>query len=637
MNPHVPPDQFDPLADRREILRDDTVFAIPRIVAFQWIAVAVFLFLLISYWDIQVRNPEFYAERAERNRIRSVPIPAARGRIFDRDGRVIVDSHLSFQVHLHTENVKDEHLKFIADGLNLDLEELRQKIAQHKGRPKYETVMIKQDLTPGDVAFVDSHRGESMFPELTLIHGQQRLYPRGGLGAHVLGYVGEVTENELNSPQYAAFEQGDIVGKVGIEKEYNEILQGIDGQQQWVVDTMGTQRYALPNPKEAVAGKDITLSLDLDLQVVAELALETRRGAIVALDPRNGEVLAMASRPSFDLNQFTGRIKATVWDAIRNDPYTPMLNRAIQAQQAPGSTFKPIEAIAGLEEGVVTDDTVFSCGGGQSFYGRPFKCHSVHGATHLHRALTHSCDVFFYNVGNILGIDRIFHYGDMSGLGKKTGIDLPNEATGLMPSSAWKMRAYRQKWFAGETISVSIGQGYMTVTPLQLAHAVGGIAVGGVWHKPHLLKNAKVSDPRKGNIKPENVKRVVDGMWGVVNEGGTGARSQLPGIDFCGKTGTAQLASLELVKRNRDLGEVLGDNAWFVGFAPRDNPEIAVAALYENGLHGDRAAPLVRDVIKAYFDKKARKAAQAEKAKLEQGIPSIAAFVRPPVNASGNP
>jgi penicillin-binding protein 2 len=607
--------EADQLEQRRRnprLLSDDTTFASGKIAFFQYLSVGVVVFLIIAFWDLQVRNPDFYSERAERNRIRSVPIPAARGKIYDRDGRIIVDNHSSFRVRLHRENLKLEHLKTIADGLNLDYEELYAKVKRFTSRPKYEAIMLKQDLTPGEVAFVDSHRGDNMLPELELIHGQQRLYPKGGLVAHVIGYVGEVTETELNTPEFAKYTQGDIIGKTGIEREYNDTLMGVDGQQQWVVDNLGYLRYPVKDSKEAAPGRSLQLSVDLDLQMVAELAMEGRRGAVVALDPRNGEVLAMVSRPAFDLNQFAGRIRTSVWEAILNDPNKPMMNRAIQAQLSPGSTFKPISAIAGLETGEIDDNTRVNCSGGASYWGRYFHCHQRggHGSMDLHRGMMQSCDTYFYNVGARVGIERLATYGEMAGLGRKTGIDLPHEGSGLMPSPKWKIRTFRQKWFPGETISVVIGQGALTVTPLQLASAIGGLAMGGVWQKPHLIKDAKTPEPRTAPLHRENVERVVYGMYGVVNEGGTARSAAMPGIDMCGKTGTAQLASKELVDRNKQFADALKDNAWFVGFAPRKNPEIVVVALLENGEHGDRAAPIVRDVIKAYMDKKARAATQ---------------------------
>jgi penicillin-binding protein 2 len=390
---------------------------------------------------------------------------------------------------------------------------------------------------------------------------------------------------------------------------------GVDGQRQVVVDNRGREREVF-GMKEAISGKNLQLTLDLDLQVVAELGMEDKKGAVVALDPRNGEVLAMVSTPAYDANKFAGRIRSDDWRELVNNPDNPMLNRAIQAQFAPGSTFKPIVLLAGLETGAVDDKFRVVCPGGATFYGHYFKCwlKGGHGGVDLHRGMVQSCDVFFYNVGNRTGIDAIAQYSKEAGLGKRTGIDLPHEAEGTVPSTEWKMRLFRQKWYAGETISVAIGQGALTVTPLQLANAIGGLAMGGVWYKPHLVKSPdRLDPPRIAKMNPENAGKIVAGMYGVVNEGGTGGRARIPGISVCGKTGTAQLASNTALKGGK-LNH-LKDNAWFVAFAPCESPEISVAVLYEGGEHGYLAAPVARDVIKAYFDKKARRERDALVAK----------------------
>ncbi|HKW96352.1 MAG TPA: penicillin-binding protein 2 [Bryobacteraceae bacterium] len=584
-------------------LRDDPKFAAGRIAIFQYATVAVFLFLIAGFWDLQVRNPEIYNELAERNRIKSIPIPAPRGKILDRDGRVIVDNHLSWSLLLSRETLKQEHLKPIAEGLHLDYDDLLAQLKRYRGRPKYEPVIIKQELTPADVAFVESHKDPEFFPELELIHAERRLYPQNGFAAHVIGYTGEISESELDEPEYAKYDSGAIIGKFGIEKQYNDTLMGVDGQRQVMVDNRGREREVI-GIKEAIPGRNIQLTLDLDLQTVAELVMDGRKGAIVALDPRNGEVLAMVSRPAFDPNKFSVRIKASDWKELLDNPDHPLLNRAIQAQFAPGSTFKPLMALAGLETGVIDDQYTVHCPGGATFYGHYYKCHEVDGTVSLHKGIVRSCDVYFYNVGNRLGIDRIAYYATEAGYGHPTGVDLPNEASGVVPSSEWKIRNFRQKWYAGETISVSIGQGALTVTPIQLARAIGGIAMGGVWYRPHLLKSSRIDPPHRLAVNPENVAMVVSGMCGVVNEGGgTGVRAKLPGIEVCGKTGTAQLASNEFLKRGGKAGK---DNAWFVGFLPPQNPEIVVAGLYEGGEKSYFTAALVRDVLKAFVDKKTR-------------------------------
>lgn len=597
---------------KRLVLRDDTSFASWKIALFQYIMVGVFLFLITGFWDLQILNSELYQERAEHNRILPIPVPAPRGKILDRDGRVIVDNYSSFSLYLSREELKMEHLKPISEGLNLDYDSLVARVGrfQARGVPRVESIMIKDDLTPAELAFVDSHKDANTFPELEVIHVQRRLYPQNGLAAHVIGYVGEVSEAELDTPEFARFHQGNIIGKDGIEREYNDTLMGLDGQRRVEVDSLGNQRRSpADEDKEAIPGKDLQLTIDLDLEAVAELTMENRRGALVALDPRNGEVLAMVSRPAFDPNLFANRMPSKDWkDLIENRDH-PLLNRAIQAQQAPGSTIKPMMALAGLETGVINDSFIIHCPGGATFYNHYYACHlkSGHGTVDLHKGIVQSCDVYFYNVGNKLGIDRIAKYADMVGLGHKTGIDLPHEAEGTVPSTRWKIRNFRQKWYAGETISVAIGQGATTVTPIQLASYIGGLAMGGVWYQPHLTKNGQIlAPPRRVNFNPDNIRKVVDGMYGVVNEGGTGTRARIPGIAVCGKTGTAQLASRVVLKSAKIAGENMKANAWFVGFAPRDHPEIVVAALWENGEEGPWVAPIVRDVLKAYFDKKVR-------------------------------
>ncbi|MBV9199363.1 MAG: penicillin-binding protein 2, partial [Alphaproteobacteria bacterium] len=531
---------------RRPVVHDDPKPASGKIAIFQYLTVAVFIFLVSGFWTLQVRNPDLYSEAAERNRIKSTPILAPRGKILDREGRVMVDNKASYSLLLNRDQIKPEHLPAIADALQLDYGELAAKIHRTGSTPQ---IIIKDQLTRDEIAWVESHQDFDTYPEMQLIKAWRRQYPQDGFAAHVIGYVGEISEAELNSPQFINYQPGDIIGKDGLERQYDPALRGVDGKQRVLVDNMGRERE-MEATEPAVAGKDLRTTIDLDLQAVAELAMQDKRGAVVALDPRNGEVLAMVSRPAFDPNKFTGRISKTDWDAIAKDPHNPLMNRAIQAQLAPGSTFKPIEAIAGLETGVIDDETKFHCSGGAVFYGHYFACHIKrgHGDIQLHRAIAQSCDVFFYNVGNRLGIDRLAHYGELAGIGHKTGIDLPNEVQGTMPSTKWKMRMFRQKWYAGETISVAIGQGAVTVSPLQIAAALGGLGNGARWYKPHLVSGQMPVLLRSGNFNPENLEKVISGMYGVVNEGGTGRAAVLPNVKICGKTGTAQVASTDLTK-----------------------------------------------------------------------------------------
>jgi penicillin-binding protein 2 len=369
--------------------------------------------------------------------------------------------------------------------------------------------------------------------------------------------------------------------------------------------------------QEAIPGKQIQLTIDYDVQQMAEQSLGPRPGAVVALDPRTGEVLAMVSHPALDPNDFAVRISADDWKNLNENPEHPLMNRAIQAQLAPGSVFKIVTATAMLEDHVPQENFTTFCPGYGTFYGRQFKCWvyyaktgaKSHGVTNLHEAILKSCDVFFYNVGMRLGIDRLSYYGSKFGLGHKTGIDLPSEEPGLMPSAEWVQRVFHRKWYAGETISVSTGQGAVTTTPLQLARTISGIAMGGVFKQPHLLKDAPNMGEERFVISQPTVEKITDAMYGVVNEsGGTGGQLRLAGIEFSGKSGTAQVigyATRERVGKQKRFE----DNAWFVGYAPRRNPEIVVSVLVqESGKHGgETAGPVVRDVIKAYYDKKNKK------------------------------
>lgn len=626
---YIPAERQPDATPSRPLLRDDTKFAAGKIAAVQYIAIAVLVFVGSGFWDLQVRNEEFYSEKALQNQIKSLPIPAPRGRIVDRDGRVIVDNHSSFRLILSRENLREDHILPIALGLNLEPADLEAKVRRFRRQPTYLTIPLKEELTGDELTFVEAHKGSDAFPEMELIKSQYRIYPADELAAHLLGYVGEINESELNSPEWASHNPGDVIGKVGIERYYNETLTGIDGQRRVRVDNRMNTREVL-GIKEAQPGKDLKLTIDLDLQAVAELAMQNKRGAVVALDPRTGEVLAFVSTPAFDPNHFVGRIVNREWRALNEDPYKPLFNRATQAQLAPGSTVKPLWALAALEAGVIDENFTVHCSGGANWFGRYFKCHKKdgHGTISLHTAIAQSCDVYFYAVANKLGIDKMAELGELAGFGHKTGIDFPGEKEGTMPSSKWKIRTQREKWYAGDTISVAIGQGYMTVTPLQLAHAIGGLAMGGNWKRPHLVKADTPADEaaqpaQTPRFQPENIAKVISGMYAVVNEWGTAAASRIPGIEMCGKTGSAQRASNELMKAKK-MGESFDDDAWFVGFAPRQSPEIVVAVLFENGIHGPLAAPVARDVVKAYFDKKSRLL------KLQQPAPSLALSLAPP-------
>lgn len=576
-----------------------------RLAIASYVIVGMIALLLFGFWKLQIIDSDRYSQLAERNRVRSIPIIAPRGSMLDRDGRVLVDNYPSFSVLLlrdaptQVENL----LPQLADGLGMTLDEVRQQIEAAKAMPKFQPIIIKPEASQSDIAFIESHRAD--IPVLEMLMVYRRRYPRDSFLAHASGYVGEVSPEQVEDSN-SKLRPGGIVGKTGLEHQYNDILMGTDGLRRVIVNSVGKEVGRLEQ-QDAIPGKPIKLTIDYDLQVAAEAALNGRKGAVVVLDPRTGDVLSMVSRPAYNPNDFAVSISRDEWAKLNNDEDRPLLNRAIQAQLAPGSVFKIIMATAMLESKVLPENFTVFCPGYASFYGRTFHCWDKrgHGTVDLHKAIVHSCDVFFYNVGKELGIDRISYYAMQLGLGRRTGIDLPSEETGMMPSEEWKQRVYHQKWFAGETISVSIGQGAVVTTPLQLARTIGGIATGGVFKQPHLLMTSQPVPEVDFPLQENSIEQVTQGMYGVVNEGGTAGLIKLQGVELCGKTGSAQVISNE-GKQRAERSTELNDNAWFVGYAPRRNPEIVVSVLVQGGEHGaSSAAPVARDIIKAYYDKKA--------------------------------
>jgi len=591
-----------------------------RLTAAQYIILAIFLILAYGLWRLQVMQSDFYAGLAEKNRIRNVPILAPRGKILDREGRIIVDNYPSFTALLLRDSSRDlsADAGLIAQGLHMNANEIRERVRKLAWLPQYQPIFLKDDITPDELAFIEAHRNE--LPELDTIMAHRRLYPRKGFMAHLVGYVGEVSEDMLNQPQWEFYNPGDVVGKSGVELQYNQMLMGKNGARRSIVNSRGKEMQSL-SETPAVPGQQLKLTLDIDLQIAAEEALEGKNGAIVAMDPRTGEVLAMVSRPSFDPNEFAVRVSRGEWNKLVTDENHPLLNKAIQAQLAPGSVFKIIMATAGLQEGIAQNLRVI-CNGGATFYGRYFKCwitaqHSVHGAVEISRGIYQSCDVFFYTLAEKLGIERIAKYATAFGLGQKTRIDLPQEVSGVMPSEQWKIKNFKQKWYAGETISVGIGQGAVVVTPIQLARAIGGITSGGVMHRPHVAfpgelppnvvpATSEYPDEVKVPIDPKNWEIITDAMANVPTPLGTAGSAHLQGVDFAGKTGSAQIISNTGKAKLANGKSKYKDNAWFVGVTPRRNPAIVVAVLFEGGEHGQFAARIAAQVVKAFVEKKRR-------------------------------
>ena len=599
-----------------------------RLTAVQYVLLAIFLVLAFGLWRLQVARSDYYSSLAEQNRIKQVPILAPRGKLLDREGRVIVDNYPSFSVLLLRDQNRnlDADRDKIAAGLHIPPDELRTRLSRMKAVPGYQPLFLKDDITPDELAFIESHRAD--LPELDVITVHRRLYPKNGFMAHVIGYVGQVSEEMLTQPQWELYSPGDVVGMSGVEQYYNDTLMGKNGSRQVLVNSRGKEVGTLSDVA-AVPGKQLKLTIDLDLQIAAEQALEGRPGAIVAMDPRTGEILAMVSRPAFDPNAFAVRITRDEWNQLVNDPGKPLLNKAIQAQLAPGSVFKVIMATAGMEEGVA-QDLIVNCGGGKSFYGRYFKCwisaqHTTHGSVNISKAIYQSCDSYFYTLAEKLGISRIAKWATLLGLGQKTGVDLPQEVAGVMPSEEWKIKNFKQKWYAGETISVGIGQGAVATTPIQLARAVGAITTDGSLRRPHIAfpdqfppefkQVAHYNDENKIPIDQKSWTIITDALALVVSPGGTAASAHLPGIDFAGKTGSAQTVSNELKKKmSASEKNKFKDNGWFVGVTPRRNPELVVAVLLEEGEHGFFAARAASQVIKAYVEKQRTRQTQIAKA-----------------------
>jgi len=597
--------------------RDEKVSEL-RLTAAQYVILGIFLVLAYGLWRLQVMQSGYYSLAAEKNRIRNVPVLAPRGKILDREGRVIVDNYPSFTALLLRDSARDfsADADLIAQGLHLDANEVRARIRRFASLPQYQPIFLKEDITPDELQFIEAHRNE--LPELDTIMAHRRLYPRNGFMAHLIGYVGEVSEDMLNQPQFELYSPGDVVGISGVERQYNSVLMGQNGSRQALVDSHGREVGRL-GETEAVPGRQLKLTVDIDLQIAAEQALAGKNGAVVAMDPHTGEILAMVSGPTFDPNDFAVHVSRDEWNKLVNDPDKPLLNKAIQAQLAPGSTFKIIMSVAGWQEGIAQNMHVH-CNGSADFYGRNSKCwvyflHQSHGEVDLSKAIYQSCDVFFYTLADRLGINRIAKYATALGLGQKTGIDLPQEASGLIPSEEWKLRTFRQKWYAGETIFVGIGQGAVTVTPVQLMRAIAAIGTDGRLVTPHVadpsglpsnyLEVNHYTEVKNVAIDVEGWNTITDAMGRVLLPEGTAQSAHIPGIDIAGKTGSAQIVSLENRAKHKNDAD-LAQNGWFVGFTPRRNPDIVVCVLFQGGEHGKLAARLATQVIKAFVEKQRR-------------------------------
>jgi penicillin-binding protein 2 len=616
----------------------DTQPSIGRLILATLVVCAAFTILIFRLWYLQCMNGAYYRDQSENNRTRTIRTVAPRGTVYDRENRVLVHNRPAFNVELMIEDTPNigVTLDRLSGVTGHEKSELEQSLGGRKTRRHFEPQILLEDISRTELARVKANSYK--LPGVIINPIPTRYYPYNNLGSQIFGYTREISKAQLESDPNGEYSPGDVVGQSGIEKTWEPTLRGKSGFVRVEVDAMGKRKGELGIADDR-PGKDIFLTIDLDLQQTAEKNLEGKRGAVVALDPNNGEVLALASAPTFDANIFSGRMLAKEWNSLREDKSHPLTNRAIASTFAPGSTFKLIMASAALAMGKITPNTKLNCPGYYFFAGRAYKCHkhSGHGVVDLKKAITVSCNAYFYQVGQMLGVDSIHKFATAMGLGKPTGIDLPGEESGIIPSSEWKQQTLHDKWYEGETLSVAIGQGYDSVTPLQMAVAFSTIANGGKVYRPHIVR--KVIDPATGEeelrsptlertlpVDPKVFETVrIMATEVVSSKDGTGRRAALPGILVSGKTGTAQVKALSV--RGKD--ERFNDHAWFVSMAPAEKPMIVIATIVENGGHGGvTAAPISKEVMEVFFRKKGM--LPPPEAEVEQPAKQPPAVVRPP-------
>jgi penicillin-binding protein 2 len=577
---------------------------------------AVFAILAMAYWYTQIVRGDYYYTLSESNRIRSVRINAPRGYVLDRNGAVLVDNEPAYTLHLYRREAKNiaSSIELASDVLKLPRDQVRARVERGLREPEFVPITIAENLGIEEVAAIEAHAPEH--PEFAITVSQRRLYTRGAAAAHVLGYLSEASLDQVRSSE-AGYRLGDWIGQKGIEGAYEGLLAGVNGERRVIVDSHGRE-MAEERRVEARPGQNLFVTLDLGLQQVAEDYFKDKVGAAVALDPRTGEILALVSSPAYDPNWFTRRVTAKEWAGLLGDTDHPLQNRAIQNAFSPGSTFKVFLAYGALAGGLVDPEQTVFCPGYASYYGRTFHCHKKggHGTVNLRNAIKMSCDVYFFNLGRRLGIDRISEIAKSFGFGTPTGVDLPYEKSGLVPSEQWAIEKRKARWYPSETISVSIGQGPVLVTTLQLARALSAVVLDGRLPTPHLFLASQ--EPHSGRrlrytaetktglvLDPAKLKLVKDGMWAVLNEpGGTAYGSRVAGVEAGGKTGTTQVVGHDSTIRAGADRSKLQDHAWFMGFAPVDDPQIVVAIFVENGGHGNlAAAPLAKLLFEKKFGK----------------------------------
>jgi penicillin-binding protein 2 len=593
-----------------------------RLSVLQYMVGACFFALAVSFWIFQVAEHSKFREMAENNHLRTIPLRAPRGVLFDRDGKVLVENRYSITISIVREQIQDldETIRTLARVARLDEREVRETVNRRLREPIYRPIEIIEDATDDQLARISARKLE--LPGIVIQRVPTRRYPER-MGAHLFGYVGEVTDTQLDRPEFAGLESGAVVGQAGVEQAYNRELMGRDGNRYVVVNSVGREiREA--GDEMPVEGQRLQLTIDGDIQRAVEEGFRQSgfNGAAVILDPRTGEVLSLVSLPAYDPNQFAVGIDRATWTSLNTDRLHPMQNRAIQGTYSPGSTFKIVVATAALEEGIVTPNFKVNCGGGANFYGRYFLCHKKggHGVVDMRHAIEQSCNVYFYTLGSLLKIDQIHKWATRLGLGVKSGIDLPNEQQGLIPSTEWKQRRFNEKWYPGETISVSIGQGQNSVTVISLAMMMATVANGGTLFTPKLVKaidegsgsgwkSLPPAEPKSPvRFKPDTLAALHEGLWLVINGAGTGGRARIPGRDVAGKTGTAQVISIQGARAAKGRTDKdLRDHGWFVFFAPSKKgqaAELAGVIFAEHSEHGYLGAPIAKFAIETYYAKK---------------------------------
>ncbi len=582
------------------------------------IVLAAFAVLALRLWSLQILSGTHYRTKSEKNRIRLQDIPPFRGLIYDRNGNVLVNNKPSYSLYVIPEEIQNEEQLFelLQRLISLDPDELRHEIRKKGRRMPFKPLLLKKGLSRDELAVIETHRFN--LPGIFVKVVPQRNYVMGKFASHVLGYLGEITENQLRSGRHPYSKVGDLIGKAGVELKWQKFLNGMRGGEQIEVDAAGRKIRVIsripPRP-----GADLYLTIDKKVQEIAEKALEGKSGAVVALDPNNGQVLAMASSPSFDPNIFIRGIDKECWREMISGGKFPLQNRAIAGLYSPGSVFKIPVALAALQEHIITPQDTFFCNGQMRLGNRTFRCWKRwgHGNVDLAKALIESCDVYFYNVGKELGVDKIAKYAKDMGLGEFTGFDLGFEKRGLVPTRKWKQRRFGNSWQMGETLSLAIGQSFLLVTPIQMACMISAVFNGGILYQPQVTKSIMRQGgkelyefvpkiKRYINANYEDIEIVKKALIGVVNDPhGTGKRAKIEGITVAGKTGTAQVVGMDSKKGDVEDDEVapeFRDHAWFVAVAPAEDPKIAVSVLIEHGGHGgSAAAPVAKDVMEVYL------------------------------------